>query len=99
MITKRFYPLRIANKDPIKTIDLFYYQAPSGSSQGVLGDKIKSPRFIIHLLKTFLVFFGHKLQQEQTILYISVSVVLLILLKRNYYQNILNIVYLIKQLL
>ena len=43
---KKFYPLKMANKDHIKTIDLFYYQAPianyqsnreSQSGRGVLG--------------------------------------------------------------
>ena len=48
---KTFYPLTLANKDPIKTIDLFYYQAPSGSSQGVLGDKI--PQVHYSLIKNF----------------------------------------------
>ena len=82
---KKFYPLRMANKDPEETIDLFIMK--------------KKANTIIHLLKTFLVFFVHKLQKEQTSLYIFVNVVLLILQKRNYYQNILNIVHLMKQLL
>ena len=89
---EKFYPLKMANKDPEKTIDLFYYQPPAG---GLGGGAIPPP--IIHLLKTFLVFFGHKLQQMN--LFIFVNVVLLILQKRNYYQNILNIVHLMKQLL
>ena len=33
---KKFYPLKMANKDPEKTIDLFYYQPPL-SGRGVLG--------------------------------------------------------------
>ena len=82
---KKFYPLRMANKDPEETIDLFIMK--------------KKANTIIHLLKTFLVFFVHKLQKEQTSLYIFVNVVLVILQKRNYYQNILNIVHIMKQLL
>ena len=48
---KRFYPLKIANKDHIKTIDLFYYQSPSERSQGVLGDEI--PQAHYSLIKNF----------------------------------------------
>ena len=48
---RKFYPLKMANKDPIKTIDLFYYQAPSGRSQGVLGDEI--PQVHYSLIKNF----------------------------------------------
>ena len=48
---KKFYPLKIANKDHIKAIDLFYYQSPSERSQGVLGDEI--PQAHYSLIKNF----------------------------------------------
>ena len=82
---KKFYPLRMAKKDPEEIIDLFIMKRKANT--------------IIHLLKTFLVFFVHKLQKEQMNLFIFVNVVLLILRKTNYYQNILNIVHIMKQLL
>ena len=48
---KKFYPLKIANKDHIKTTDPFYYQLPSERSQGVLGDEI--PQAHYSLIKNF----------------------------------------------
>ena len=60
----KFYPLRMALRDPQKSIDLFLYEE---------NGKYHS------LIKTFLVFFGHKSLIEQMSQFIFVRDVLLIL--------------------
>lgn len=75
---KKFYPLRMANKDTKKTIDLFYYEEDGKSHYS--------------LIKNFSRLFRSQITTRTNEQLIIVKDVSLILRKRNYLKNIVNIV-------
>ena len=61
---KKFYPLKMANKDPEKTIDLFYYQPPL-SGRGLLGGG--TPPSHYSLIKNFSRLFRSQITTNEPI--------------------------------
>ena len=82
---KKFYPLRMAEKDCINTIDLFLYEEEGVSHYSLIKN-------FNRLIKT------QKLQVKM-VRYLFVRSVLLITLKKNYYKNISYIVQIMRRFL
>ena len=82
---KQFYPLRMAERDCINTIDLFLYEEDGVSHYSLIKN-------FNRLIKT------QKLQVKM-VRYLFVRSVLLITLKKNYYKNISYIVQIMRRFL
>ena len=82
---KKFYPLRMANRNPQETIDLFLYE--------------EDGKYHYSLIKHFSRLFRSQITSRTNGKYIFAKDVLLISRKKNCIKNILNIVQLMKQLL
>ena len=79
------YPLRMADRDCLNTIDLFLYEEDGVSHYS--------------LIKNFTRLIRRKKLQVRMVQYLFVRSVLLITLKKNYYKNISYIVQIMKQFL
>ena len=82
---KKFYPLRMAEKDCLNTIDLFFYERDGVSHYSLIKNFTRLVKSQITSSKNVMVYF------------IFVRNALLILLSMNYYKNTSHIVQLMKR--